>query len=138
MIDRAGEEKTSGILIGVRFGVPSGEWKGLDWPLKRGAAMAKFELVRVIVAGPIAPKGEADRGGSAGMSRHGSLGASGELALPEVRVAEVILGEGRGDGLNVFALALSILGEAMGDSAELYPDEELGAGTIGLATRDEE
>jgi len=105
----AGELKTSGILIVPRLGVPRGEWNGLEGSLNSGAAIARLELVRAIGGGPTAPNGDADLGGSAGRSRHGSLGEKADLT--DSREAE----GARGDGLNIAALALSILGDAIGD-----------------------
>lgn len=61
--------------------MPSGEWKGLDGSLMRGAAMARFEAVRTMPGAPTV-NGEPDRGrGSGRASRQGlSLGAKLELA----------------------------------------------------------
>ena len=107
----------SGILIVPRFGVPRGEWKGLDWSLNKGAAIARFELVPAIGGGPTGPKGDADLGGSTGRSRQGSLGENvggADDSGAEDSGADVM----RGEGLNVAALALSSLGEAMGEPEE--------------------
>lgn len=112
-MDEAGEANTSGILIGTRLGVPTGEWNGLECALNNGAAMARFDPVLLMDVGPIAPKGEADRGGSAGASRQGSLGR--KLELPYEIGAETTLGV----GLNVAALALSNRGDATGEPEEL-------------------
>lgn len=106
-----GDGKISGILIGPRLGVLSGEWKGLDWSLNKGAAIARFELVRTI-GGPTGPKGEADLGGSIGTSRQGSLGEN--VGSADVRDGDAA----RGDGLKVAALAFSIRGEEMGDPVD--------------------
>jgi hypothetical protein len=74
--------------------------------------------VRVILGAPTAPKGEADRGGSAGTSFHGSLGEK------EGGTADNGADTARGDGLNATALALSIRGEDTGDPDDDGPDAE--------------
>ena len=70
--------------------------------------MARFELVRAI-GGPTGPNGDADLGGSTGISRHGSLGEN--VGSVDVREADAA----RGDGLNVGAVAFSIRGDATGE-----------------------
>jgi hypothetical protein len=108
-----GDENGSGILIVVRLGVPIGEWNGLDLSEKRGAAIARFELVRAM-GGAMPPMyGDADFGCSETTSFHGSEGEKD--VAEEVRGAETF----RGEGLNVAALALSIPADATGDPAEL-------------------
>lgn len=76
-----------------------------------------------MLGAPIAPNGEPARGGwsAEGASRHASLGINpgAEAFIPDTTLA---------DGLNVDALALSIQGEASGDGAGLYPEEEAGFG----------
>jgi hypothetical protein len=101
-----------------RLGVPRGEWKGEDGSLNRGAAMARFDFVRIIEGGgPMAPKGEAEYGASDTTSFHASLA---DVCLADARGALGILGDGRGEeGLNVAAFALSILGDAMSESPEV-------------------
>lgn len=71
---------------------------------------ARLELVLTIPCGPMAPKGEADRGGSTGASRQGSIGE--KVAEDEDRGSDFEPGA----GLNADALALSF-GDVAGDSA---------------------
>ena len=78
-----------------------------------GGALARFELVLTILAGPMAPNGEAERGGSIGTSFHGSVDT--EL----VSGAETT----RGLGANVAALALRIRGELTGELDKFEPAE---------------
>jgi hypothetical protein len=86
-------------------GVPSGEWNGEDWSLNKGAAIARLDFVRIIEGGPIAPKGDAERGDSTGTSFQGSLGS----------VIGMETGGARVEGLKVAALALSIRGDVTGE-----------------------
>ena len=87
--------------------------------------MAKFEDVLAIEMGPIAPKGEADRGMSAGTSFQASLGEKADAAVacgPDTTRGAGL--KDAADGLKVVALALSILGDATGDPDEEYPEDE--------------
>ena len=115
----AGDENMSGILTFPRFGVPNGEWNGLDWSLNKGAAMARLdEVLAIRGGGPTAPNGDAERGASAGASFQGSLGEN--TGGTEERGADTV----REYGLNVAALAFSILGDATGEPDEEYPDDD--------------
>jgi hypothetical protein len=99
-----GDEKTSGILTVPLSGVPIGEWKGDDWSLNNGAAMARFELVLAMAA---PPKGEAVRDSGSGASFHASAGIQvcGWFAAVMGALAD---GDAtRGAGLKADAFALS-------------------------------
>jgi len=86
--------------------------------LNKGAAIARFDLVRIIDGGaPIAPKGDDVREDSFVASFHGSLG-NVPVGIA-VRAGGTARGEGRGEGLKEAAFAFNILGEARSESPDV-------------------